>query len=312
MGKNPAFQFYPADWTRKTRRLPLHVKGAWTDILCAMWWAPERGEVTMNIESWSREIGTTIEETESVIDTLSSHNICTVERLSNGDITLLSRRMRRDENDRKSGRKRSATHREKLREPTPSRANNEKVTAPSSSSASSSASSSEKEAYYNPINFDTVPDTVPDMCVTVTEETDSSPVNMNSLTDELTSALHDLLKESKSPHLPPGNKETAWRIGTPSEFVEVLETVTADDMFAAMDHMIDNPECWWRVNNLIASPKSFARITRGEHITWTAKIIACGCQSGKDPRKADMTAWLDKISGPGGYAKTEERGENNV
>ena len=55
MGHLPFFQFYPADWIQDTQTLNHQAKGAWIDVLCQMWIAPERG-----ILDWCLDEFTTI------------------------------------------------------------------------------------------------------------------------------------------------------------------------------------------------------------------------------------------------------------
>lgn len=69
-GKAPAFQFYVGDWLQDTRALSLSAKGAWIDILCALWRSSSRGTLTLPLIGWARLIGGTVEQTNEVISEL--------------------------------------------------------------------------------------------------------------------------------------------------------------------------------------------------------------------------------------------------
>ena len=56
-GKNmrsPAFQFYPDDYMRDTRILSLQGRGAWTDLLCIMWFSQEKGKCNGDVTQMKR------------------------------------------------------------------------------------------------------------------------------------------------------------------------------------------------------------------------------------------------------------------
>lgn len=113
MGKLPAFLFYPADYYQDTRCLTLEAKGAWMDILCAMWRTPERGKITLSMDEFSRVIGADLATTKCIIDTLCTRNICDFGVHENGDVTLVNRRMSREEKERNGNKERQAKLREK-------------------------------------------------------------------------------------------------------------------------------------------------------------------------------------------------------
>ncbi|MFC1486027.1 DnaA N-terminal domain-containing protein [Candidatus Latescibacterota bacterium] len=105
MGKQPAFQFYPKDWIVDTSSLSLAAKGAWIDLLSAMWFSSTRGKLTKDWIGYSRLIRATVDQTKAVISELIDMGICDME---NGDdkITIMSRRMMREEKEREKTRKR--------------------------------------------------------------------------------------------------------------------------------------------------------------------------------------------------------------
>ena len=113
MGKNPAFQFYPADFDRDTRMLSLESKGAWITFLCAMHWKKLRGRIISDIQGHSRFLGTDIKTTERILYELKDNDICEIVTDGNKKITLINRRMEADEMLKKSNRYRQATFRKR-------------------------------------------------------------------------------------------------------------------------------------------------------------------------------------------------------
>jgi hypothetical protein len=67
MAKMPAFQFYPGDWIQNTRILSLAAKGAWIDILCALWRSQTRGSLTLPLTGWALLFGCTADQAAAVI-----------------------------------------------------------------------------------------------------------------------------------------------------------------------------------------------------------------------------------------------------
>ena len=104
MSKLPYMQFYVADWLLDTRCLSLAARGAWVDILCALWHAPTRGTRTLSVEDWAGEIGKPIEEISALIAELEKKQIADIVRNGNGDVSITSRRQLRDEKRRESNR----------------------------------------------------------------------------------------------------------------------------------------------------------------------------------------------------------------
>ena len=107
-------KFFPADWVRDTRVISLAAKGAWIDILCALWEAPKRGELTMSLDAWARLIGSNTETCGIIISELSKYNILLHVTERNSDVTLISRRILREENSRSSSRERVARFRDRV------------------------------------------------------------------------------------------------------------------------------------------------------------------------------------------------------
>ena len=140
-GKAPAFQFYPTDWIRDTRVLSLPARGAWADILAFMWDAPERGRLTYSWEGWARLLGCHADVTlaKSVIEELIAYKICDHVTECHGDVTLINRRMYREQLYRDGARLRKQRQRSHA---TTSRPGHGLVTPYSLSSSSSVSSSS--------------------------------------------------------------------------------------------------------------------------------------------------------------------------
>ncbi len=115
MNKMPWFKFYPADWVKGTRALTNKEKGVWMDLLCYMWENKERGQITADWESLARMVGLEWLECEGVIRNMSRRGLFEIvesENLTepNRNLTLISRRMERDENTRESNRLRQKKH----------------------------------------------------------------------------------------------------------------------------------------------------------------------------------------------------------
>ena len=156
MGKSPAFQFYPGDWRRDTQvqMASMSTRGVWIEMLCCMWDAPERGKLVGTIGEISRLIGCDGLELVEALRQIERLKIGNVEGLEcyknvtcnadvtkcNGVVTVINRRMYREETTRKQTRKRVSKHREEKKK----QDCNADVTPPSSSSSSISSSKEEK------------------------------------------------------------------------------------------------------------------------------------------------------------------------
>lgn len=113
-GKNPAFQFYPKDWTADTRVLSPTACGVWINTLCAMWAHEPKGLIEGTVDELARATNATKEEFLACLHQFQRHKICDIEWKNaapvdgfDGDcprvVTLMSRRMVRDENERRGG-----------------------------------------------------------------------------------------------------------------------------------------------------------------------------------------------------------------
>jgi hypothetical protein len=116
MGKNPAFQFYPGDWTRDLEEHPLEIEGAWIRIISKLWWATPRGSLTRSLEQWSRILRASEQKCLEILLYIKNERIGDVKiEEGNAIVTVSSRRMVRDENDRESGRLRKKKFDDKKR-----------------------------------------------------------------------------------------------------------------------------------------------------------------------------------------------------
>lgn len=107
MSKLPFMQFFPTDWIRDTRMLSPMARGCWIDAICTMWDSPERGVCHADVTGMSRMWGCTEDETFAVLEEFKRYNTCEVEIVGTGchaAVTLMSRRIVRDENEREQAR----------------------------------------------------------------------------------------------------------------------------------------------------------------------------------------------------------------
>jgi hypothetical protein len=141
MGKAPAFQFYVKDWlTDPQLRMCSHTtKGIWIDLLCLMWEAPEKGKLEGSVEQLSRMVAASNGDFEQFLEEAQSTNFATV-TLHNKKVTIINRRMQREERERESHRKRQDRYRQRHRGDAGDGQSDAPVTVPSSSPSSSSSS----------------------------------------------------------------------------------------------------------------------------------------------------------------------------
>jgi len=116
MSKNPAFQFYPSDWSRDLEEHPLEIEGAWIRIICKLWWSDTRGRLTRTMEQWSRILRVPVQRCSNILNYIKTEKIGEIEGdLTRGDaaVTITSRRMVRDENSRELHKIRQKRYRNK-------------------------------------------------------------------------------------------------------------------------------------------------------------------------------------------------------
>lgn len=128
--------FYTGDWLKDTRCLTPAAKGTWIDLICFAWDAPQRGILSMTMDSFARLLGQSRDEVVINLCELGDLKVIDLERKSNGIVQVTCRRQVREESARESNRYRAEKHRNsqgKYR-------SNAKVTTPSSYSYSNSYS----------------------------------------------------------------------------------------------------------------------------------------------------------------------------
>jgi uncharacterized protein YdaU (DUF1376 family) len=113
MSKAPAAQFYFADYMRDTRTLSIQARGAWMDVLCIMWFSQEKGRCNADVTQMKRLWGVENDTAKAILDELITSKICDIETGCNGNVTLINRRMVRDEKERQSTKDRVKRFREK-------------------------------------------------------------------------------------------------------------------------------------------------------------------------------------------------------
>jgi hypothetical protein len=116
MGKLPGFLFYPGDWLKdpELRRCSREARSIWIDMICLMFECEERGVLSTGGRAWTlREIAGALSGDERT-------NLRRVgELLRNGvakrrkDGAVFSKRLVRDDQDRKQTKERVAAHRSK-------------------------------------------------------------------------------------------------------------------------------------------------------------------------------------------------------
>jgi hypothetical protein len=112
--KLPSFAFYPKDWLNdpELSRCSLAARGVWADLLCLMFQCEERGVLSTGGKPWSdQEIGAAIrgdtQEVLSCLRELADKGVAS--RTESG--ALFSKRMVRDEEERRRWRARQYRHR---------------------------------------------------------------------------------------------------------------------------------------------------------------------------------------------------------
>lgn len=112
MGKMPFFQFYPHDWLYDTRICTPAEKAVLIDLLCFMWNAPKRGILFGDPQDLARLVGMEWADFKAILNALKRKNILTVKE-EGDDVSILSRRMAREEKRRESNRFYQSSSRER-------------------------------------------------------------------------------------------------------------------------------------------------------------------------------------------------------
>ena len=140
MSKLPSFQFYPGDWRKDPNlsRCSKAAKGVWLDMLCLMFECEDRGVLASGGRPWSDSdiavaVGGDISEVLSCINELIEKGVAS----RNNAGCVYSRRLVRDEEQRKNHVKRQSKYRKSAGD-AKSDAEVTRMSQPSSSSSSSS------------------------------------------------------------------------------------------------------------------------------------------------------------------------------
>lgn len=99
MAKLPYMQFYPADYQADVRCLSMATQGAWMQILCVLWRSPKRGQRTLTMEEWGRELGCSTSELSLYLTDLEHHKVGKISRELHENVeqvTIKSLRIMRD------------------------------------------------------------------------------------------------------------------------------------------------------------------------------------------------------------------------
>lgn len=95
-------KFYPSDWIQDTRVLSAEAKGAWLDLICAMWIAPDRGQLNWTGRQFMNFLAVDEKRAEHLLEELKAvANIAmdkkTEATFGDGKVTVKSRRILREE-----------------------------------------------------------------------------------------------------------------------------------------------------------------------------------------------------------------------
>lgn len=147
--RQPAFQFYPADWRKdpKLQMCSMMTQGVWINLLCAMWEQNPKGRITGSKAEFCRLLGCTPREFAAFLRENTLHKFADV-AIRNGAVTVENRRMVREEKARQKTRERVARHRaddgNDLVTPDVRECNNHPSTTTTTTTTSSSSSSGTK------------------------------------------------------------------------------------------------------------------------------------------------------------------------
>ena len=116
MGKLPYIEFYPNDWTHDLQEHPLDVQGAWMLILCKLHWSETRGQKTLKLCQWSKVLSVKEDRAADLLCYIKASSLGQVLghiRRHNANITVISRRMIKDDKAREQNKLRQRRYREK-------------------------------------------------------------------------------------------------------------------------------------------------------------------------------------------------------
>lgn len=111
MPKLPFMQFYPGDWLIDTRRLSLEAKGAWIELIVVLWNSETRGVLKTKLSELRSLFGIKTSRIRILLEELKEQKICDIEEAENGELTIRSRRILREEKTRQQTAERVRNHR---------------------------------------------------------------------------------------------------------------------------------------------------------------------------------------------------------
>ena len=151
MSKAPATQFYWNEWARDLEEHPLEIEGAWMRICGKLWYSKEvRGKLTLRLSQWANVLRVDNSNAHRILSYLCTENVgdfpSSVTDEPNGKVTVICRRMYREETAKINNALRQQRYKAKRKGNAVDNSNgNGKVTPPSSSSPSSSEEEKNKE-----------------------------------------------------------------------------------------------------------------------------------------------------------------------
>lgn len=106
MAKLPFMQFYPADWLLDTHVLSPSTRGIWIDILSLMWREePRTGTLEYTMAGWCKRLRCSDAELRTAVVEMEAENVCKILKDESKDsVRFISRRMHREEKQRKANR----------------------------------------------------------------------------------------------------------------------------------------------------------------------------------------------------------------
>ena len=108
----PFIQLFVTDFDNDTCGLSACATGVWLRMIMAMH-IKKSGSLTGSLEKLSQITRCTCSEIETSLNEFETENICDVSRESNGNVTIICRRMHKEEQKRINGAERTRKHREK-------------------------------------------------------------------------------------------------------------------------------------------------------------------------------------------------------
>jgi hypothetical protein len=110
----PSFQLYPGDWLRdpQLQSTSYEVRGIWFQVLCNMHFEPQRGVLYRPLVGLLQLLGLDQAAWERFSNAVRDYGFCDLEVNGDGEVTLRSRRMMRDERERKQHNSRQRRYRD--------------------------------------------------------------------------------------------------------------------------------------------------------------------------------------------------------